>query len=309
MRIIFAGTPDTAVPSLDALVNEHEVLAVLTRAPAPVGRKRVLTKSAVHKRAEELSLTVLTPATLRDAEVQREIASYKPDAVAVVAYGMLVPPELLNVPTHGWINLHFSMLPKWRGAAPVQYAIAAGDRVTGTAVFQIDTGLDTGPVFDVVEHEIAPSDTAGSLLGELSLSGARQLSDVLSRIERGEADAQPQKGEPTFAPRLSASDARIVWAQSADAISAQTRGWWPAPGAWTERGTTRVKLGPVTVTDVVGLEPGQIQAGQNVLVGTATTAVELHRVGPAGKAWMDATDWARGLHSDDLSFNVGGNNE
>lgn len=167
---------------------------MLTRAPAPVGRKRVLTKSAVHKRAEELSLTVLTPATLRDAEVQREIASYKPDAVAVVAYGMLVPPELLNVPTHGWINLHFSMLPKWRGAAPVQYAIAAGDRVTGTAVFQIDTGLDTGPVFDVVEHEIAPSDTAGSLLGELSLSGARQLSDVLSRIERGEADAQPQKG-------------------------------------------------------------------------------------------------------------------
>lgn len=309
MRIIFAGTPQTAIPSLEVLAEDHEIVAVLTRPPAPVGRKRVLTKSAVHERAEELGLPVLTPSTLQDADVQREIASYNADAVAVVAYGMLVPPDLLDVPTHGWINLHFSLLPKWRGAAPVQYAIAAGDDVTGTAVFQIEEGLDTGPIFDVKKREIMTTDTAGNLLDELAISGARQLSDVLSRLERGEAQATPQEGEPSFAPRFSAKDTRIVWTQPAEVISAQTRGWWPAPGAWTMLGNTRVKLEPVAATDVEGMAPGQISASKIVLVGTSTTAVKLGRVGPAGKAWMDAADWGRGLQADALRFEIGENDE
>lgn len=283
-------------------MRDHEVLAVLTRAPAPVGRKRVLTKSAVHERAEELGLPVLTPASLRDAEVHAEIAAYEPEAIAVVAYGMLVPPELLDVPVHGWLNLHFSLLPRWRGAAPVQYAIAAGDSTTGTAVFQIEEGLDTGPVFDVEEREMSAADTAESLLDELAVSGARQLSEVLARIERGEGESRPQEGEPTFAPRLTSKDARIDWSEPAEVVSAKTRGWWPAPGAWTSVGTTRVKLGPVAVTDVEGLAVGEIRAGATVLVGTGTTAVELDRVGPAGKAWMNAADWARGLNTDHLSF-------
>ncbi|VEI12440.1 methionyl-tRNA formyltransferase [Trueperella bialowiezensis] len=306
MRIIFAGTPDTAVPSLDALVADHDVLGVLTRVPAPVGRKRVLTKSAVHQRAEELGLPVLTPTTLRDADVQRQIAKLGADAVAVVAYGMLVPPELLSVPRYGWINLHFSLLPRWRGAAPVQYAIAAGDTRTGTAVFQIEEGLDTGPVYDVVEREIAPTDTAGDLLAELAVSGARQLSEVLTRIEHDALTPQPQVGEATHAPRFSAKDTHIDWREGAHVVSAQSRGWWPAPGAWTKLGETRVKLGPVRPTDTTGLAPGQIDAGKRVLVGTGTTAVELDQVGPAGKQWMAAADWARGVQTSDPRFEVGG---
>lgn len=274
---------------------------MLTRAPAPVGRKRVLTKSAVHDRAEELGLSVLTPATLKDAQVQAQIAELDPQAVAVVAYGLLVPQELLDVPEHGWLNLHFSLLPRWRGAAPVQYAIAHGDRVTGTAVFQIEAGLDTGPVYDVREHTIADSDTAESLLAVLAESGARQLSEVFTALDSGVASASPQEGEATLAPRLTSKDARIDWSAPAEAVSARTRGWWPAPGAWSEMAGTRVKLGPAAVTDVEGLRPGQI--GTDGLVGTGTTAVRLSRVGPAGKAWMEAADWIRGLHGES-SFEV-----
>ncbi|WP_270974539.1 methionyl-tRNA formyltransferase [Trueperella sp.] len=293
MRIIFAGTPDTSVPSLDKLNGDHEVLAVLTRAPAPVGRKRVLTKSPVHERAQELGLPVLTPRSLRDAQVQAQIAELAPEAVAVVAYGLLVPKELLGLPAHGWLNLHFSLLPRWRGAAPVQYAIAHGDTVTGTAVFQIESGLDTGPVYDVREHPIAESDTAESLLAVLAQSGAAQLSQVLAEIESGHAQARPQDGVATLAPRLTSKDARIDWSQPAEVVSARTRGWWPAPGAWSDMDGKRVKLGPAAVTDIEGLRPGQI--GEGGVVGTGTTAVRLSRVGPAGKAWMESADWIRGL--------------
>ncbi|MDP9805451.1 methionyl-tRNA formyltransferase [Trueperella bonasi] len=307
MRILFAGTPNVAVPALEALVRDHKVVGVLTRAPAPVGRKRVITKSAIHERALALEIPVMTPSSLKDAVIQEEIASYEPDAVAVVAYGMLVPKELLTVPRFGWINLHFSCLPRWRGAAPVQYAIAAGDTQTGTAVFQIQEGLDTGPVFDIAKRELTAADTAGDLLEELAKSGAKQLSRVLSAIEVGEAKSMPQEGEPTFAPRLTSKDARMIWSQPAEQISAQSRGWWPAPGAWTELGTTRVKLGPVAATSIDGLAPGEIRAGESVLVGTSTTAVELSSVAQAGKPWMCASDWARGLV--DKAFEIGGGDE
>ncbi|MBB3024668.1 methionyl-tRNA formyltransferase [Trueperella pyogenes] len=297
MRLIFAGTPDTAVPALDKLHEDHDVIAVLTRAPAPVGRKRVLTKSAVHQRALELGLPVLTPVTLRDADIQAQIRDLAPDAIAVVAYGLLIPQALLDVPTRGWLNLHFSLLPRWRGAAPVQYAIAHGDGVTGTAVFQIEAGLDTGPIFAMEERPISETDTAESLLRVLAVSGAAQLSHVIQAIADDTAQPKAQVGEPTHAPRLTSQDARIDWSLPARSICAQTRGWWPAPGAWTELAGRRIKLGPVSVTDIEGLEPGEVQAGREVVVGTGTTAVKLGDVGPAGKAWMDSADWVRGLNA------------
>ncbi|QOR48597.1 methionyl-tRNA formyltransferase [Trueperella pecoris] len=301
MRIIFAGTPDTAVPSLKRLHQDHEVLAVLTRAPAPVGRKRLLTKSALHAYAEELGLPVLTPASLREDEIRQQITELAPDAVAVVAYGLLIPPALLDVPRHGWLNLHFSLLPRWRGAAPVQYAIANEDAQTGTSVFQIEEGLDTGPVFDVEVRRLTEDDTAGDLLATLAESGANQLARVLSALEAGEATSVAQTGEATLAPRLSSYHTRIDWSLPASRISAQTRGWWPAPGAWTTLGGTRVKLAPVRVTEET-LPAGSIRVGKNVLVGTGTTAVELGDVGPSGKSWMSANDWARGIALDGMAF-------
>lgn len=274
---------------------------MLTRAPAPVGRKRLLTKSALHAYAEELGLPVLTPASLREDEIRQQITELAPDAVAVVAYGLLIPPALLDVPRHGWLNLHFSLLPRWRGAAPVQYAIANEDAQTGTSVFQIEEGLDTGPVFDVEVRRLTEDDTAGDLLATLAESGANQLARVLSALEAGEATSVAQTGEATLAPRFSSHHTRIDWSLPASRIAAQTRGWWPAPGAWTTLGGTRVKLAPVRVTEET-LPAGSIRVGKNVLVGTGTTAVELGDVGPSGKSWMSANDWARGIALDGMAF-------
>lgn len=303
MRIIFAGTPETAIPSLLRLADDHEIIAVLTRAPAPVGRKQTLTKSPVHVAAEEMGIEVLTPRTLRDPEIQAAIDNLAPDAVAVVAYGLIIPPELLDVPTHGWINLHYSLLPRWRGAAPVQHAIAAGDQVTGTATFLIEEGLDTGPVFDLQEHSI-DNRTAGELLTALSDSGAEQLAQTFRELETGTATATPQSGEPTHAPQLSSKMAKIDWNLPAASIDAIIRGFTPEPGPWTNLDGLRVKVGPVVVTEESGLEPGEIQGGKRVLVGTGTTAVELTDVAPAGKRHMRAIDWLRGIKNDAPRFEV-----
>ncbi|VXB58490.1 10-formyltetrahydrofolate:L-methionyl-tRNA(fMet) N-formyltransferase [Arthrobacter sp. 9V] len=297
MRILFAGTPAVAVPSLDALVKAgFEIVAVLTRPDAPVGRKRILTPSPVAVRAMELGIEVIRAAKV-DAETTSRIAEFRPDVAAIVAYGGIVPKAALGVPTHGWVNLHFSLLPAWRGAAPVQRSIIAGDDVTGAATFQLEEGLDTGPVFGTLTETVRPEDTAGDLLERLSISGAVLLSQTLSAIDAGQAAPQPQHGEVSLAPKLTLDDGRLDWQQPALAVNRRARGVTPEPGAWTTLEGQRIKLEPVTLRpEIKDLAPGSIRVdGKSVLVGTGSHAVELGRVQPAGKKMMSSADWARGL--------------
>jgi methionyl-tRNA formyltransferase len=299
VRVLFAGTPAVAVPSLDALVQAgFDVVAVLTRPDAPVGRKRVLTPSPVAARAAELGIEVIHAARV-DAEATARIAALNPDIAAIVAYGGLVPPGALAIPRHGWINLHFSLLPAWRGAAPVQRAVMAGDDVTGAVTFLLEEGLDTGPVFGTLTESVGPEDTAGELLERLSHSGAVLLAQTLSAIESGKASAQPQAGEVSLAPKLALEDGRLNWSHPALAIGRQARGVTPEPGAWTLLDGQRVKLEPVRLRpDVTALAPGALSLhGKSVLVGTGSHAVELTRIQPAGKKMMAAADWARGMAS------------
>ncbi|MGO4806170.1 methionyl-tRNA formyltransferase [Arthrobacter sp. 2MCAF15] len=296
MRVLFAGTPAVAVPSLDALVDAgFDVVAVLTRPDAPLGRKRVLTPSPVAARATELGIEVIHAAKV-DAEVTARIAGAAPDVAAIVAYGGLIPRAALDVPRHGWVNLHFSLLPAWRGAAPVQRAVIAGDDVTGAVTFRLEEGLDTGPVFGTLTETVHPGDTAGALLERLSHSGAVLLAQTLSAIDAGKAAAMPQQGEVSLAPKLSLEDGRLDWRQPALAIGRRARGVTPEPGAWTLLDGQRIKLEPVQpAPESAALRPGQLAMdGKRVLVGTGSHPVELTRVQPAGKKMMTAADWARG---------------
>lgn len=296
MRVLFAGTPAVAVPSLDALVQAgFDVVAVLTRPDAPIGRKRVLTPSPVAARAAELGIEVIHAAKV-DAEATARIAAVAPDVAAIVAYGGLIPRAALAVPRHGWINLHFSLLPAWRGAAPVQRAVIAGDDITGAVTFLLEEGLDTGPLFGTLTEAVRPDDTSGELLERLSRSGAVLLAQTLSAIASGRAAAVPQEGEVSLAPKLGIDDGRIDWHQPALAIGRRARGVTPEPGAWTTLDGQRVKLEPVALrTDVPALLPGQVVLnGKSVLVGTGSHPVELTRIQPSGKKMMAAADWARG---------------
>lgn len=299
MRLLFAGTPAVALPSLDALLaSRHEVVAVLTRPDARAGRGRTLTPSPVKERALEAGIEVLTPTTLRDPELQQRLAGIAPDAAPVVAYGNLVPPAVLDLPRHGWVNLHFSVLPAWRGAAPVQHAIIAGDEVTGASTFRLEAGLDTGPVYGTLTETIRPTDTAGDLLGRLADAGSGLLVRTLDALEEGILTPVPQPGDGiSLAPRLSTDDARVRWRHPAMAVDRRVRGCTPAPGAWTTLPDgARLGLGPVRpVPEVTELAPGEVRVGRGeVLVGTGTHAVRLGEVRPAGKKAMAAADWARG---------------
>lgn len=297
MRVLFAGTPAVAVPSLNALVNAgFEVVAVLTRPDAPIGRKRVLTPSPVAARADELGIDVIH-ATRVDASVTEKIAAAEPDVAAIVAYGGLIPRAALDIPRHGWINLHFSLLPAWRGAAPVQRALIAGDDVTGAVTFLLEEGLDTGPVFGTLTESVGPEDTAGALLERLSHSGAVLLTQTLSAVEAGKAAPQAQVGEVSLAPKLTLEDGRLHWKQPALAIGRRARGVTPEPGAWTTLDGQRVKLEPVSLRpEANDLAPGEVSLeGRSVLVGTGSHPVELTRIQPAGKKMMAAADWARGM--------------
>lgn len=304
MRLLFAGTPDVALPSLRALDDSrHEVVAVLTRPDAPKGRGRTLHPSPVAAWARERGLPVLTPRGLRSAEVQQQIAELAVDAAPVVAYGALIPPQLLEAPRHGWINLHFSLLPAWRGAAPVQHALIAGDDVTGAATFRIEQGLDTGPVFGTLTETVRRTDTAGDLLARLAEGGAHLLVATLDALEDGTAAPVPQPAEGvSHAPRLEMADALVEWSAPAIAIDRLVRGTTPAPGPWTTAPDgSRLKLGPVRPREeVTDLTPGQVRPGKReVLVGTGSVAVELSQVAPAGRSWMAAADWARGARLDE----------
>ncbi|MBT1002056.1 methionyl-tRNA formyltransferase [Paenarthrobacter sp. DKR-5] len=297
MRVLFAGTPAVAVPSLDALVDAgFDVVGVLTRPDAPLGRKRVLTPSPVAVRAGELGLPVIRAARI-DEDAVAAIADLRPDVAAIVAYGGLVPPRALTIPAAGWVNLHFSLLPAWRGAAPVQHAVIAGDDVTGASTFQLEAGLDTGPVFGRMTETVRPEDTSGDLLERLSRSGAVLLVQTLRSIGSATAAAEPQRGDVTLAPKLSLEDGRLDWKQPAIAINRRARGVTPEPGAWTTLDGQRVKLSPPALRpDRRDLAAGRVEvSGKTVLVGTGSYALELRTVQPAGRKPMPAADWARGL--------------
>ncbi|MBH0054151.1 methionyl-tRNA formyltransferase [Salinibacterium sp. SWN139] len=300
MRLLFAGSPEVAVPSLDALVNsEHEVAGVLTRTDSPQGRRRVMTPTPVAARAEEAGISVIRANRL-DAAAASAITDLTVDLGVIVAYGGLVPASVLTIPRLGWINLHFSLLPHWRGAAPVQRAIMAGDAVSGAAVFQLVEQLDAGDVFATMTEPIGAQQTAGSLLQQLSFSGADLLRGVVDSIGAGTATAVPQTGDVTLAPKLSLEDGRIDWTEPAQTVHNRIRGVTPEPGASTTIDGARLKVLEAAIArDVPTLAPGHFDfVGKKVLVGTATEPLELLRVHPEGRKAMDAAAWWRGLNSE-----------
>jgi methionyl-tRNA formyltransferase len=285
------------VPSLSALLeSRHEVLAVVTRPPAPKGRGRSLQPSPVGALAAEAGVPVLTPRSAKDPDFADRLREFRPDAAAVVAYGALLPEPVLRIPTHGWVNLHFSLLPAWRGAAPVPAAIRAGDDITGATTFRLEAGLDTGPVYGLITEPIRPDDTAGALLARLAGAGARLLVATLDGLADGTVEARPQPADGvSYAGKVTVDDGRIDWDQPAAPLDRLIRSLTPEPGAWTDSPWGRLVVGPVRPTDTTGLRPGQLQAGKrDVLVGTGTTAVRLSRVTAPGRKPMDAADWARG---------------
>jgi methionyl-tRNA formyltransferase len=299
MRLVFAGTPAVALPSLDAIAaSTHDLVAVVTRPDAPAGRGRRLVRSPAAAWADERGIEVLTPVRPREPAFLERLRMLAPDCVPVVAYGALVPAAALSIPRHGWVNLHFSLLPAWRGAAPVQHAVLHGDELTGASVFLLETGLDTGPVYGTLTAPIGPRDTSGDLLDRLAVAGARLLVEVLDGIEAGTAAAVPQPHEGvTLAPKLTVEDAEVRWGEPAFAVDRRVRACTPAPGAWTVFRGERLKLGPVTV-EAGGppLEPGSVLAERGrVLVGTATDPVALGEVQPAGRKSMPADAWGRGV--------------
>jgi len=297
VRVVFAGTPETALPSLEALVaSRHDVAAVITRPDAPAGRGRTLKPSPVAEAAAAHGIEVLRPAKPSDPEFMDRLRAIAPDCIPIVAYGALIRREALDIPQYGWINLHFSVLPAWRGAAPVQRAIMAGDEVTGATVFSLVEELDAGPVLGSITERIREDDTSAELLARLADWGSKLLVDVVDHIEDGDIAAVPQPEDNiSYAPKLTTDEARIDWHRPAFAIDRHIRGCTPAPGAWTLLADDRVKIGPATIADDRTLLPGQLSIGkQAVRVGTTTTDLVLGEVQAFGKKRMRAADWARG---------------
>ncbi|PKV84621.1 methionyl-tRNA formyltransferase [Streptomyces sp. TLI_146] len=300
MKLVFAGTPEVAVPALDALIasGHHEVAAVVTRPDAPAGRGRRLVASPVAQRAEEAGIEVLKPVKPSDEDFLARLREIAPDCCPVVAYGALLPQVALDIPVHGWVNLHFSLLPAWRGAAPVQHALMAGDEITGASTFQIERGLDSGPLYGTVTEVIRPTDTSGDLLTRLAFAGSGLLAATMDGIEDGSLKAVPQPADGiTLAPKITVEDAQIDWSAPALRVDRVVRGCTPAPGAWTVFRGERLKLvQAVPVPDRTDLAPGELSAGKNnVYVGTGSHAVELLWVQPQGKKPMKGADWARGV--------------
>ena len=302
MKLVFAGTPDPAVPALRALLDSgrHEVVAVVTRPDAQAGRSRRVVRSPVGALADDHGIEVLTPARAGDPAFLARLTELAPDACPVVAYGALLPQAALDIPRLGWVNLHFSLLPAWRGAAPVQAAIRAGDEITGASTFRIVKELDAGPVYGVVTEAIGATDTAGGLLGRLAESGAKLLLSTMDGLADGSLVAREQPAEGvSYAPKVTVEDARVSFADPASAVDRQIRSVSPDPGAWAEFRGERFKLGPVTVLDEPGPPPGEIVVERKrVLVGTATKPLRLGEVQAPGKKRMAATDWARGTRID-----------
>jgi methionyl-tRNA formyltransferase len=298
MRLVFAGTPAPAVPTLQALLDSerHEVVAVVTRPDAPAGRGRHVVRSPVGALADERGIEVLMPRRASDPEFLARLAEIAPDCCPVVAYGALLPQAALDIPAEGWVNLHFSLLPAWRGAAPVQASIRAGDEITGASTFRIVKELDAGPVFGVLTEPIRPTDTAGDLLDRLAVAGAELMLSTLDGIEDGTLRAVEQVGgDVTYASKITVDDAHVDLTVPGAAVDRLVRAVTPEPGAWVEFRGERLKLGPVQLSDEESLEPGELRVERKrVLAGTATKPVQLGEVQAQGKKKMAATDWARG---------------
>jgi methionyl-tRNA formyltransferase len=307
MRIVFAGTPAPAVVSLRALAaSSHDLIAVVTRPDRPAGRGKQLKPSAVGLAAEDLGLPVLKPARPGDQDFQERLRAFAPQAVATVAYGALLPQATLDIPPDGWINLHFSLLPAWRGAAPVQHAVWHGDEITGATTFRIVRQLDAGPVYGFMTYPIPPRATAGEVLDALASGGAKLLVETMNAIGAGSARAQPQAGAATsYASKITVADALVAWSAPALAVDRQVRACTPEPGPWTTFRGQRLGLGPVELVspgDVgeAGPGPGELSVGKRrVLVGTGSGLVALGEVAPAGRKRMDAAAWARGARIED----------
>ena len=307
MRIVFAGTPETAVPSLRALIDSdtHEVAAVITRPDAPKGRGRTLHRSPVGEVADSAGITVLTPSSGKDPELASALRELDVDAAAVVAYGNILPQNVLDIPRHGWVNLHFSLLPAWRGASPVNAAIAAGDTITGASTFRLEAAMDTGPVYGTITEAIGAQDTAGELLERLAEAGAGLLLATLDGIESGELVAVPQPADGvSYTGKISADEARVRWDRPAFAVDRHVRSITPAPGAWTELDGQRFKIGAVSKPDgdslpeqSAGLGAGELNWTKKILfAGTASGPVVIEKIQPPGKKMMNAMDWIRGSH-------------
>ncbi len=299
MRVVFAGTPEVALPALDAIAaSPHDLVAVVTRPDAPSGRGRKLVASPVAVRAEELGVPVLKPEHPRDPDFQAELAALRPDVCPVVAYGALLPQSALDIPAHGWVNLHFSVLPNWRGAAPVQHSIWAGDEVTGATTFRIVKELDAGPTYGLMTQLIHDDDTAGTLLAKLAEGGAGLLVATLDGIENGSIEARPQPADGvSYAPKILVEHARVDWEDPALGVDRRIRACTPGPGAWSTYAGERIKIGPVRIAaDHEALAPGVLEVTKNAVhVGTGSTPVRLGDVKPFGKKQMPAADWARGV--------------
>jgi methionyl-tRNA formyltransferase len=305
VRLVVAGTPEVALPSLEAMArSSHEVVAVVTRPDAPAGRGRKVAPSAVAGWAQEHGVPVLRPERPGDPQFLDELRAIAPDCCPVIAYGALVPRAALDIPKHGWVNLHFSILPAWRGAAPVQRALIAGDELVGASTFALEEGLDTGPVYGVMTETVQPDDTTGDLLDRLARAGAPLLVATLDGIEDGSLvpRAQPADGV-SLAPKLSPAEARLDWTQPAPYLHRLARACTPAPGAWTVWRGDRLKLGPLALpvdasaaTDPMPIPAGRLVVSRDgVLVGTATAPLRLGEVQPPGRRAMPAIDWARGV--------------
>lgn len=298
MRLVFAGTPVAALPSLQALVesSRHQVCAVLTRPDAEVGRGRRVRRSPVASFADEHGIEVLTPRRVGDPDFLARVTEVAPDCCPVVAYGALLPQSALDIPRYGWVNLHFSLLPAWRGAAPVQAAVAAGDEITGATTFRIVRELDAGPIFGMLTEPIGDSDTAGELLDRLAVAGSRLLMSTMDGIEDGTLEARPQPVDGvSYAGKVSADDARVDFTMPARTVDRLIRSVTPEPGAWAVFRGDRLKLFRASVTIDDPLPPGELVIRRSeVLVGTADTPVRLDQVQPSGKKRMTAADWARG---------------
>lgn len=298
MRVIFAGSPEVALPTLRALhASSHSLVGILTQPARPVGRKQVLTPTPVALVADELGIPVATPETSDD--VLKSLSDWEPDVAIVVAYGRLLAEKELSSVPQGWWNVHFSLLPRWRGAAPVPYALAAGDDETGVSVFRIERGLDTGPVAHVRTYTIAPHDTAGTVLSRLAHLAPEPVLALLEDIGSGSLALSAQQGEPSFAPKPSKDVGELKWSSNAEYLYNQFRAWGEEPGCFATRDDNEQRVKIISAWPDVssgGLRPGALASHtEGVAVGTASTAIVLTSVQPAGKSVMDAKDWLRGL--------------
>lgn len=301
MRLVFAGTPDVALPTLRALLDSerHEVVAVVTRPDAPSGRGRHLARSPVAKLADQHGVEVLTPRKASDPEFLTRLCELAPDCCPVVAYGGLLPQAALDIPPHGWVNLHFSLLPAWRGAAPVQAAVRNGDEITGASTFRIVKELDAGPVYGVLTEPVRPGDTAGELLARLAVAGADLMVSTVDGIADGSLLAVEQLPDGvSYAAKITPADAKVDFSAPAMAVDRLIRAVTPDPGAWAAFRDERIKLGPIRIeqSDHGQLKPGELRVDRSgVLVGTASQPVRLGEVQAPGKRRIPATDWARGV--------------